>query len=147
MPGCSGDVKSSFPTVHRIPDFPAQPTRIPSLRFLKILVPTYHKCGSRRPAFGGSKKTLHLVMCSFLSSRTVVGIKSAIVTSQDRKDQVTTMTSPEMKLSPCVRLFIELMVGGIEGWESIDLPTTSPGKEFARRAVATVAQEEFALRR
>lgn len=68
------------------------------------------------------------------------------MTSQDRKDQVTIMTSPEMKLSPCVRLFIELMVGGIEGRESIDVPTTSTGKEFARPAVATVAQEEFALR-
>jgi hypothetical protein len=59
---------------------------------------------------------------------------------------MTTMTSPDVKISPCVRLFIELLLGGIEGRETKDVPIMSMKKEFHARSVATVAQEKFALR-
>jgi hypothetical protein len=56
------------------------------------------------------------------------------------------MNSPEVVLSPCVRLFIELLVGGSGDQESTEAPTISPWGEFARLAATTSAKEERVVR-
>jgi hypothetical protein len=56
------------------------------------------------------------------------------------------MNSPEeVLLSPCVRLFIELLLSETDNQESSQAPTISPWVEFSRLRGASRAKEELSL--
>jgi hypothetical protein len=56
------------------------------------------------------------------------------------------MNSPEEVLSPCVKLFIELLLSGSGDQESSPAPAISAWGEFPRLRASSAAKEELSLR-